>query len=137
MKILIGVVHMYLRLFKLISLILLTIIMASCNFNIEDKDMNENLINKVNAIDNQWVNHDGLIEQDNTMVQSQFIPYNADVEYLLNNDAYVSYYNGEEFIKTELYEDKNTELNTVAEADGVILSFNKENKNGIKLVMND
>lgn len=128
---------MYLSLFKLISLILLTVIMTSCNFNIEDGNTNENLINKVNAIDNQWVNYEGMLEHDNKMMQSQFIPYNVNEDYTLNNDAYVSYYNGKRFIKTELHEGNNSELQSVEKADGVILSFNKENKNGIKLVTTD
>lgn len=71
------------------------------------------------------------------MMQSQFIPYHVNEDYILNNDAYVSYYKGENFIKTKLHEGTYSELQTVEEANGVILSFSKENKNGIKLVSTD
>lgn len=68
------------------------------------------------------------------MMQSQFIPYNPEKDYEVSRDTYVSYFNGEEFIKTELYEDTPEIINTVEEADGIILSFNKSNRNGMQLV---
>lgn len=67
-------------------------------------------------------------------MQSQFIPYNPEKDYEVSRDTYVSYFNGEEFIKTELYEDTPEMLNSVEEADGIILSFNKSNRNGMQLV---
>lgn len=97
---------------------------------------NHNLINKVNAVENQWINYDGTVEQDNNMMKSQFVPYNSNETYKVNNDTYASYYKGENFIKTDL-QDAETELESVEESDGVILSFNKKNKNGIKLVTTD
>lgn len=86
---------------------------------------NHNLINKVNAVENQWINYDGTVEQDNNMMKSQFVPYNSNETYKVNNDTYVSYYKGENFIKTDL-QDAETELESVEESDGVILSFNKK-----------
>ena len=68
------------------------------------------------------------------MMQSQFIPYNPEKDYEVNRDTYVSYFNGEDFIKTELYEDIPEIINSVEEANGVILSFNKSNRNGMQLV---
>ena len=67
-------------------------------------------------------------------MQSQFIPYNPEKDYEVSRDTYVSYFNGEDFIKTELYEDTPEIINSVEEADGVILSFNKSNRNGMQLV---
>lgn len=125
---------MYLSLFKLISLILLTVIMTSCNFNIEDGNTNENLINKVNTVDDRWINYQGISENDKSMIQSQFIPYNPNNKYEVSLDTYISYFNGEDFIKTELYEDTPDIIDKVEEADGIILSFNKENKSGMQLV---
>lgn len=112
------------------------LIMASCNPVANKKDDSQNLLNKVNAVENQWIDYNGEIELDNKMMQSQFIPYSSEENYKVNNDAYVSYYNGEDFITTELH-DAESELETVEEADGIILSFNKENKDGIKLINND
>lgn len=121
---------------KIYLVIVILSICCSCN-NYSVTSTNENLLNKVNSIDNQWVNYTGVIETNNKMMQSQFIPYNASNQYLLNNDAYVSYFSGEDFIKTKLHEGNDSVLQTVEEADGIILSFNKENKSGIKLVRID
>lgn len=96
----------------------------------------KNLINKVNAVENQWIDYSGTVETDNNMMKSQFIPYNSNEDYIVNNDVYVTYYKGEDFITTELH-DAETELENVADADGVILSFNKGNKNGMKLINKD
>lgn len=68
------------------------------------------------------------------MIQSQFIPYDPNNKYEVSLDTYVSYFNGENFIKTELYQDTPDIIETVEEADGIILSFNKENKSGMQLV---
>ena len=67
-------------------------------------------------------------------MQSQFIPYNPEKDYEVSRDTYLSYFNGEDFIKTELYEDTPEIINTVEEADGIILSFNKNNRNGMQLI---
>lgn len=93
-----------------------------------------NLINKVNAVEEHWINYQGISENDKSMIQSQFIPYNPDNKYEVSLDTYISYFNGEDFIKTELYEDTPNIIDTVEEADGIILSFNRENKSGMQLV---
>lgn len=118
----------------LILFILLFVI--SVNLMKGNVSTNDNLVNKVNAVENQWIGYNGEVEFDNKMMNSQFIPYNSEENYKVNNDAYISYYEGEDFITTELY-DAESELETVEEADGIILSFNKENKDGIKLINND
>ncbi|CAD2074710.1 hypothetical protein GCM10007275_06500 [Jeotgalicoccus coquinae] len=121
---------------KFIIILSVLLIMASCNPVTNKKDDSQNLLNKVNAVENQWIDYNGTIESDNSMMKSQFIPYNSNQDYIVNNDAYVSYYKGEDFITTELHE-ADTKLNSVEEANGIILSFNKENKNGIKLINKD
>ena len=120
---------------KLRLLIIISVLLFSA-FDIGVDIGHKNLLNKVNAVENQWINYDGTVEQDNSMMNSQFIPYHSYKTYIVNNDAYVSYYEGEDFITTELH-GAESELATVEEADGVILSFNKDNKNGIKLVTTD
>lgn len=113
--------------------ILIFVILFITAYNSE-KTENENLINKVNTVDGRWVNYQGISENDQSMIQSQFIPYNPDNKYEISLDTYISYFNGENFIRTELYEDTPNVIDTVEEADGIILSFNKENKSGIQLV---
>ncbi|CAM4187753.1 hypothetical protein [Jeotgalicoccus halotolerans] len=111
--------------------IALIILLSACN---GENNSNDNLINKVNIIEDRWVNYKGTSENNKAMIQSQFIPYNPEKDYEVSSDTYVSYFNGEEFIKTELYEDTPEIISAVEEADGVILSFNKSNRNGMQLV---
>ena len=111
--------------------IALIILLSACN---GENNSNDNLINKVNIIEDRWVNYKGTSENNKAMIQSQFIPYNPEKDYEVSRDTYVSYFNGEEFIKTELYEDTPEIISAVEEADGVILSFNKSNRNGMQLV---
>ncbi|WP_141638973.1 hypothetical protein [Jeotgalicoccus saudimassiliensis] len=99
-----------------------------------DESTSNNLVNKINTVEDRWVNYKGTSENNKAMMQSQFILYNPEKDYEISRDTYVSYFNGEDFIKTELYEDTPEMLNTVEEADGIILSFNKNNKNGMQLV---
>ena len=97
----------------------------------------DNLINKVNSIDDSWINYDGDQENDNTMVQSQFIPYHPEKEYEVNYPTYIAYYDGEKFLETIRHQDTPATVETVEEADGVIVSYNKKNKNGMKMVEKD
>src|SRR5699024_6448615 len=110
------------------------LLLSACNNVSTTQATSNNLINKVNLIEDRWVNYKGTSENNKAMMQSQFIPYNPEKDYEVSRDTYVSYFNGEDFIKTELYEDTPEMLNTVEEADGIILSFNKNNKNGMQLV---
>ena len=122
---------MYYSLLKFIMFIGIISVLSACN---TENNSNENLINKNNTVNDRWVNYKGISENDKSMMQSQFIPYDPDKNYEVSRDTYVSYFNGEEFIKTELYEHTPESISNVEEADGVILSFNKENKSGIQLV---
>ena len=120
---------------QIIRLLLVSsvLVMSAC----QAESVNENLINKVNSIDDSWINYEGGRENNNTMVQSQFIPYDPDKEYEVNYPAYIAYYDGEEFLKTERFQDTPVFIDTVEEADGVIVSFNKKNKNGMQMVVTD
>lgn len=108
--------------------------LSGCNTQSNNVKANNNLINKVNAIDDSWTNYDGKQEHNNSMTQSQFIIYDSIQDYKVNYPTYVSYYNGENFIKTVLYKDPPGEIESVDEADGIIVSFNKKNKSGMQLV---
>lgn len=119
------------KIFKLCIVIISILTISLCSHTV-----NENIINKVNVVSNHWVNYQGISENDNNMIQSQFIPYNPKKNYEVSHDTYISYFNGDEFIKTELYEDTPEIINSVEEADGIILSFNKENKSGVQLTKN-
>jgi len=115
----------------LVSSVLIT--MSAC----QAESSNDNLINKVNSIDDSWINYEGEAENNNTMVQSQFIPYDPNREYEVNYPTYIAYYDGEEFLETIRHQETPATVETVEGADGVIVSFNKKNKNGMQMVMTD
>lgn len=122
---------MYYSLLRFIFFIGIILVLSACN---TEYNSNDNLVNKTNTVNDQWVNYKGVSKNKKSMVQSQFIPYNPNNKYEVSLDTYVSYFNGENFIKTELYENTPDIIDTVEEADGIILSFNKENKSGMQLV---
>lgn len=122
---------MYYSLLRFIFFIGIILVLSACN---TEYNSNDNLVNKTNTVNDQWVNYKGVSKNKKSMVQSQFIPYNPNNKYEVSLDTYVSYFNGENFIKTELYENTPDIIDTVEEADGIILSFNNENKSGMQLV---
>lgn len=120
---------------QIIRLLLVSsvLVMSAC----QAESVNENLINKVNSIDDSWINYEGAEENNNTMVRSQFIPYDPDKAYEVNYPTYIAYYDGEEFLETIRHQDTPAMVETVEEADGVIVSYNKKNKNGMQMVVTD
>ena len=124
---------MFYRIVRLILVSSLLITLSAC----QAESTNENLINKVNSIDDSWINYEGQQENNNTMVQSQFIPYQPDKEYEVNYPTYIAYYDGETFLETIRHQETPATVETVEEADGVIVSYNKKNKNGMKMVEKD
>lgn len=121
---------MYSKLVKFCILLVVIIALSACE---TANNSNVNLINKVNSINDRWINYKGISENNKSMIQSQFISYDFNYDYEITHDAYVSYFNGDTFIKTKLYENTPETIDAVEEADGIILSFNKENKSGMKL----
>src|SRR5699024_11572057 len=81
------------------------LLLSACNNVSNTQATSNNLINKDNLIEDRWVNYKGISENNKAMMQSQFIPYNPEKDYEVSRDTYVSYFNCEDFIKTELYED--------------------------------
>ncbi|SDL32154.1 hypothetical protein [Lacicoccus qingdaonensis] len=120
---------------QIIRLLLVSsvLVMSAC----QAESVNENLINKVNSIEDSWINYEGAEENNNTMVRSQFIPYDPDKAYEVNYPTYIAYYDGEKFLETIRHQDTPATVETVEEADGVIVSFNKKNKNGMQMVVTD
>ena len=114
----------------LLNLVIIILFLTSCN---TPETEEENLMNKINIINDKWINYEGVSENHKGMNQSQFIPYNPDYSYEISHDTYVSYFNGEKFIRTNLYEDTPVTIDKIEKADGIILSFNKENKSGMQL----
>src|SRR5699024_1499888 len=103
----------------------------------QSESTTDNLINKVNSIDDTWINYEGEQENDNTMVQSQFIPYHPKKDYEENYPTYIAYYEEAQLLETIRYQETPATLAPGEEADGVIVSYNKKNKNGMKMVERD
>lgn len=121
--------------FKMYTLIGIILVLSACSSSASSEPTNDNLINKVNAVNDRWVNYEGISQHNNKMIQSQFVPYNSDKDYEVNYPAYVTYYNSDQFIKTELYQNTPNTIEKVKEANGIVVSFNKKNKSGMQLVV--
>src|SRR5699024_506825 len=88
-----------------IILVIVFIVLSACSSQERSQEDRNNLVNKVNTLSDHWINYKGVSENKKSMVQSQFIPYDPNNKYEVSLDTYVSYFNGENFIKTELYVD--------------------------------
>lgn len=86
-----------------------------------------NLIDKEKLNENGWINFEGNVKEQAEMMNTESIPYDPFKEYELSSGAYVTYYNGEEFIETKLtQENLPGPIETVDEADNIKLSFHKD-----------
>lgn len=109
------------------------ILLAACSPN--DSDNVDNLIDINNVTEGVWTGYDGDDVEDEEMITTELIPYDSETDYEINRSSYVSYFNGDEFIKNKLYdENMPLTLETVGEADAIKISFNQYNKNTIELV---
>src|SRR5699024_9010363 len=73
--------------------------------------------------------------ENEEMRTSDFIEYDAESDYSLTRPAYVSYYNEEEFIQTNLYVDNMPVLiESVPEATHVRVSFNQNNEEAMVFI---
>ncbi|KKK33959.1 hypothetical protein WN59_10175 [Salinicoccus sediminis] len=92
-----------------------------------DNTQSANLIDKESLNDGGWINFEGNVKEQEGMMNTESIPYDPSKEYELNSGAYVTYFNGEEFIETKLIQDNLPgPIETVDEADSIQLSFHKD-----------
>ena len=93
-----------------------------------------NLIDTKSVTEGSWISYDGNVVENEEMMTSKSIDYDSANNYEINRSSYVSYYNGDEFLETIQYsEDPPMTLETVEEADSVVISFNKYNQDTIEL----
>ena len=93
-----------------------------------------NLIDTGSVTEGSWISYDGNVVENDEMMTSKSIDYDPAKNYEINRSSYVSYYNGDEFLETIQYsEDPPMTLETVEEADSVVISFNKYNQDTIEL----
>jgi len=92
-----------------------------------DNNSSANLIDKESLNEDGWINFEGSVKEQAGMMNTESIPYDPAKEYELNSGAYVTYFNGDEFIETKLIQDNLPgPIETIDEADSIKLSFHKD-----------
>ena len=92
----------------------------------------DSLLNDAKIEEGYYINYNGGESENEEMYTSDFIEYDAETDYSLTRPAYISYYNEEDFIQTNLYVDNMPVLiEAVPEATHVKVSFNQNNEDAI------
>lgn len=102
----------------------------------ENKDENVALTSQGEVTEGQWIDTNGEIQNNSEMISVGPIGYVPDEKKFINKTAYISYFDGDKFIKTELYDYENdfpVEIESVSEANVIYISFNKKNSDTIQL----
>jgi len=85
----------------------------------------------------QWVNYEGEYTQASDMIVTEYIPYSPDDEYMITEGTYISYYDGDEFIQTDLIQgDMPQEIASVEDADNIRLSFSQDFEDTMEVIEN-
>lgn|SRR5699024_9375173 len=102
--------------------------------NNEGNEENLNLIDNNEVTEGSWISSAGTEREDEDMVYTTKIDYDPNESYHLSHGSYISYYKGEEFIKTVLHEGENPiEIKKVEQADTIVVSFRTAFLESIKL----
>ena len=92
------------------------------------------LIEDSEIIEGYWINYSGVDDPRGHMSRTDFIPYDPNQDYTLTSAAYVSYFYGDSFIKTNNYgHDGPYIIESVPEADRVIVSFGEPEADIVEL----
>lgn len=117
--------------------------MSACSSQDEhnlDQSSN-NLINSTELIEGKWIDTKGNEQNNENMHRSTPIDYTSSNEYIINSNAYISYYNDGEFIQTnQLIGGVNElphKLEKVEGANEIIVSVNNEWMETVELVVNN
>lgn len=114
---------------SLMSLLLGVIFLSACGSGSGD-----NMINTGSLTEGSWVGYNGDTVEKEEMKSTEKIDYDPAETYEINRSSYVAYYNGDKFIETVLYSgEPPMTLDTVEEADSIIVSFNEYNEESIEL----
>lgn len=92
-----------------------------------------NLLADVSFKNGYWINYRGEDDGRSHMTRTDFITYDPEKDYTVTAASYVSYYYGEEFIKTNSYGHEGSMIiETVPGADRVIISVEKDRKDELE-----
>lgn len=101
----------------------------------EIPDQKDNLMNVKNT-ETGWINFSGELGGNSDYLTTESIKYNPEKEYQLSEGAYISYYEGNEFIKT-IQEEFPTNIEQVNRADNIKISFHKSFIDKIQLTIEE
>ena len=94
-----------------------------------------NLMADIELVEGHWINYSGEDDARGHMTRTNPIEYNGEQDYTVTTASYVSYFYGDEFIKTNNYgHDGPHIIENVPEADRVIVSFNRPEQDTIELI---
>lgn len=113
----------------LMTLLLFFALLTACSNNSDG-----NLIDTNSLTEGSWMGYNGEAVEKEEMRTTETIEYDASKKFEINRSSYVSFFNGDEFIETIQYsDDPPLTLDTVEEADNIIISFNQYNEDTIEL----
>ena len=94
-----------------------------------------NVMDGIEVVAGYWINYSGEDDARGHMIRTNPIEYNAGQDYTVTAASYVSYFYGDEFIKTNNYgHDGPHIIESVPEADRVIVSFSESEKDTVQLI---
>jgi len=128
------------KLFLYLFLISLTLILTACSGedNENTVDDSTNLINIDMVTEGSWVDGKGDTRSNPEMYMTEKIAYNTNEDYNLSRNAYVSFYEDEQFLKTVRYQGGFSDfpfiLENVENSNNIIISFNNAWLDEIELI---
>lgn len=94
-----------------------------------------NVMDGIEVVAGHWINYSGVDDARAYMTRTNPIEYNSRQDYTVTAASYVSYFYGNEFIKTNNYgHDGPHIIESVPEADRVIVSFSESEKDTVQLI---
>lgn len=94
-----------------------------------------NVMDGIEVLAGHWINYRGEDDARGHMTRTNPIEYNSGQDYTVTTASYVSYFYGDEFIKTNNYgHDGPHIIESVPEADRLIVSFSEPEKDTVQLI---
>lgn len=110
---------------KSIFILMIAIVaLSGCNL-FSDEEPEGNLISTETLTEGSWIGFKGESHENNQYVHTEPIDYNPMNTYILNMNAYVSYYDDERFIKTIQHPGGNP-ISSESDANNLVISFNED-----------
>ena len=93
------------------------------------------LLADTERVEGYWINYSGEDDARSHMTRTEPIEYNSDQDYTVTAASYVSYFYGNEFIKTNNYgHDGPHVIEKVPEANRLVISFSEPEQDDIELI---